>query len=56
MKYAHGDAKSSSDLIVTLNKKNRGNSMLKVSNMDTFIGRKHIIKGVSFQVKGLSLA
>lgn len=25
--------------------------MLKVSNMDTFIGRKHIIKGVSFQVK-----
>jgi ABC-2 type transport system ATP-binding protein len=51
MKYAHGDAKSSSDLIVTLNKKNRGNSMLKVSNMDTFIGRKHIIKGVSFQVK-----
>lgn len=51
MKYAHGDAKSSSDLIVTLNKKNRGNSMLKVSNMDTFIGRKHIIKDVSFQVK-----
>lgn len=25
--------------------------MLKVSNMDTFIGRKHIIKDVSFQVR-----